>query len=188
MNAAISAGANVTTSVVTHSGHTWFIVNLADTSMVYDVQQDEWAEWQTNDPVTGQPSAGQGQYSSQYRNTAIVTDYRDGRVYYLDADRYTDDTTPITRELYSRHAFANLERLTNWMLQLDIETGVGLYPGSGAMIRKVMLRGSARTAVTRGGNERWRRSASRATTARVCRGSATGSRTTGCSTSRWRTR
>lgn len=154
MNAAISAGANVTTSVVTHSGHTWFIVNLADTSMVYDVQQDEWAEWQTNDPVTGQPGRWAGQYSSQYRNTAIVTDYRDGRVYYLDADRYTDDTTPITRELYSRHAFANLERLTNWMLQLDIETGVGLYQGQGND-PQVMLRISKDGGHT-WGNERWR--------------------------------
>ena len=154
MNAAITAGANVTTSVVTHSGHTWYIVNLADTSMVYDVRQDEWSEWQTNDPVTGQPGRWAGQYSSQYRNTAIVTDYRDGRVYYLDADRMTDDVTPITRELYSRHAFANLERMTNWMIQLDIETGVGLASGQGND-PQVMLRISKDGGHT-WGNERWR--------------------------------
>ena len=154
LNDAIQAGAQVTTSVVTHSGHTWFIVNLADTSLVYDVRQDEWSEWQTADPVTGVQGRWAGQYSTQYRNTAIVTDYRDGRVYYLDADRYTDDVTPITRELISRHAFVNLDRLTLWLLQVDMETGVGLYQGQGSD-PQIMLRISKDGGHT-WGREMWR--------------------------------
>jgi hypothetical protein len=154
MNAAITAGAQVATSVVTHSGHTWYIVNLADTSLVYDVMQNEWSEWQTADPVTGIPARWAGQYSSQYRNTAIVTDYRDGRVYFLDAERYTDDVTPIPRELISRHAFANLDELTCWEMQLDIETGVGLYQGQGSD-PQIMLRISKDGGHT-WGKEMWR--------------------------------
>jgi len=154
MNAAITAGAFITTSVVTHSGHTWYIVNCADTSFAYDLSTNLWDEWQTTDPVTGQPGRWAGQYSSQYRNTSIVTDYRDGRVYYLDADRYTDDTTPIVRELISRHAFVNLERMTLWELQLDLEGGVGISTGQGSD-PQIMMRISKDGGHT-WSSERWR--------------------------------
>jgi len=154
INAAIGSGANVTTSVVTHSGHTWYIVNLVDTSFTYDLTTGLWDEWQTTDAVTGQAGRWAGNYSSQYRNTSIVSDYRDGRVYYLDADRYTDDTTPIVRELISRHAFVNLERMTLWELQLDLEGGVGISTGQGSD-PQIMMRISKDGGHT-WSSERWR--------------------------------
>lgn len=126
INAALDAGSPITTSVVTFAGHTWYILNLAATSYAYDLTTGLWDEWQT------EGARWAGQYSSQYRNTAIVTDYRDGRVYYLDADRYTDDTAAIVREITSRHAFANLERLGLGELEVDAEVGVGLESGQGS--------------------------------------------------------
>ena len=62
--------------------------------------------------------------------------------------------TPITRELISRHAFANLEHLTCYEFQVDIETGVGLYQGQGNL-PQIMLRVSKDGGHV-WGVERWR--------------------------------
>ena len=126
INAALAAGAYITTSVVTFAGHTWYIVNLTATSYAYDLTTGLWDEWQT------EGARWAGQYTSQYRNTAIVTDYRDGRVYYLDAERYTDDTAAIVREITTRHVFSDFDNLTLSDLQLDAEVGVGLSSGQGS--------------------------------------------------------
>ena len=148
INAALEAGAYITASVVTFAGHTWYIVNLTDTSYAYDLTTGLWDEWQT------EGARWAGQYTSQYRNTAIVTDYRDGRVYYLDADRYTDDTAPIVREITTRHVFSDFDNLTLSDLQLDAEVGVGLSSGQGSD-PQIMLQISKDGGHTFG-NELWR--------------------------------
>jgi len=148
INAALEVGAPVTASVVTFAGHTWYIVNLTATSYAYDLTTGLWDEWQT------EGGRWAGQYTSQYKNTAIVTDYRDGRVYYLDAERYTDDRAAITREITSRHVFQDFSNLSLWELRLDAEVGAGLSTGQGSD-PQVMLQVSKDGGHT-WGNELWR--------------------------------
>lgn len=124
LNDALESGVVPVTSVVTHSGHTWYIVNLVETSLVYDTTTGIWCEWQTD----GRRWAGN--YSSQYMNTTIVADYRDGRLYYFDANRCVDGEEAIAREIVSRHAFADLRQMALYELELDVEVGVGLASGS----------------------------------------------------------
>lgn len=147
LNDALDTGVSPTTSVVTHSGHTWYIVNLADTSLAYDVDYNEWSEWQTSG------ARWAGNYSSQYRDTAIVTDYRDGRVYYLDDKRYTDGDEMIARQMDSRHIFVDLDRFGLARMTLDMETGVGVESGQGSD-PKIMLQVSRDGGHTFG-NEMW---------------------------------
>lgn len=122
----VEAGAVPCATVVTHSGHAWYVLNMKNTSFAYDTLNGTWCEWQT------EGARWAGQYSFTYRGITFVTDYRDGRVYVLDADRYQDDTAPILRQLYTRHVFSSLQRLTVDRLQLDLEVGVGLSSGQGS--------------------------------------------------------
>ena len=122
----VAAGAVPCATVVTHSGHAWYVLNMKNTSFAYDTLNGTWCEWQT------EGARWAGQYTFTYRGITFVTDYRDGRVYVLDADRYQDDTAPILRQLYTRHVFSSLQRLTLDRLQLDLEVGVGLSAGQGS--------------------------------------------------------
>lgn len=122
----VEAGAVPCATVVTHSGHAWYVLNMKNTSFAFDTLNGTWCEWQT------EGARWAGQYTFTYRGITFVTDYRDGRVYVLDADRYQDDTAPILRQLYTRHVFSSLERITVDRLQLDLEVGVGLSSGQGS--------------------------------------------------------
>lgn len=122
----LAAGAVPCATVVTHSGHTWYVLNMLTTSFAFDLLTGQWSEWQT------EGARWCGQYTFTYRGITFVTDYRDGRVYTIDADTYKDDTAPIVRELTSRHMFHDLDRLTVWELTLDAESGVGLTEGQGS--------------------------------------------------------
>ena len=144
----LAAGAVPCATVVTHSGHTWYVLNMLTTSFAFDLLTGQWSEWQT------EGARWCGQYTFTYRGLTFVTDYRDGRVYTIDADTYKDDTAAIWRTLQTRHAFANLERMTIPRLQVDVETGVGLNSGQGSD-PQVMLQVSKDGGHT-WGNELWR--------------------------------
>lgn len=144
----LAAGAVPCATVVTHSGHTWYVLNMLTTSFAFDLLTGQWSEWQT------EGARWCGQYTFTYHGITFVTDYRDGRVYTIDADTYKDDTAAIWRTLQTRHAFANLERMTIPRLQVDVETGVGLNSGQGSD-PQVMLQVSKDGGHT-WGNELWR--------------------------------
>lgn len=148
LNEALERTAPVTCVVITHSGHTWYIVNLDNTSLAYDQTTGVWGEWQTDG------GRWAGEYSTQYMNTAIVTDYRDGRIYYLDDDLQTDGDSAVVREVVSRHMFADLRQMPLYELELDVEVGVGLATGQGSD-PQIMLQVSKDGGHT-WGNELWR--------------------------------
>ena len=92
----LAAGAVPCATVVTHSGHTWYVLNMLTTSFAFDLLTGQWSEWQT------EGARWCGQYTFTYRGLTFVTDYRDGRVYTIDADTYKDDTAAIWRTLQTR--------------------------------------------------------------------------------------
>lgn len=148
LNAAMKRGAIVTASVHSIAGHTWYVVNLDKTSLAYDITTGEWAEWQSDG------SRYCGQYVCPYQGRAIVSDYRDGRVYYLDDSVITEDGQPIVREITSKHIFNNTDRLCVDQVAMDAEMGVGITSGQGSD-PKVMMQISTDGGHTFG-DEMWR--------------------------------
>jgi hypothetical protein len=112
--------------VHTINGHTYYVLNLTNISYAYDTSNQVWCEWST------EGGRYAGQYSSQYRNTSIISDYRDGRVYYPAPDLLTDDNAAIVREIVSRHVFGDLDWQEVSELHVDVQTGVGLNSGQGS--------------------------------------------------------
>jgi hypothetical protein len=100
------------------AGHAFYILNLSDRSWVYDVRTGTWGKWITDASRFG------GQWSLPAFGTILVADYRDARVYEFDADTYKDDDNTMTRQVISKHASANLARLSCAEVRIDCETGV----------------------------------------------------------------
>lgn len=122
---AIKSGIVPMTSAITSGGHAWYIVHLDETSFAFDLTTGIWGEWQSAD------ARFCGQYTAPYQSKLIVTDYRDGRVYYVDSERITDGDDAVSREIVSRHFFVDLERVSVAKLTLDVEHGDYTRPGEG---------------------------------------------------------
>jgi hypothetical protein len=132
---------------MTQSGHSFYVLNLSEKSWVFNITTGEWDEWQT---AGGKFCGGLGVAAfGKY----MVTDYRDTRAYYMDDEVYTDGSDAVVREITSKHIAADLDELTVWELQLDMETGVGLPAGQGSN-PQVMLQVSRDNGHTFG-NELW---------------------------------
>lgn len=67
-----------------------------------------------------------------YLDKIMVSDYSSGNLYRLDQSTYTDNGNPIAMEIISRHIDNDDKRITVDMVQLDMETGVGLASGQGS--------------------------------------------------------
>lgn len=148
INAAIKQGVVVSALVVRATGHTWYVVNLADTSWAFDATTGVWSEWQTE----GKRFAGQ--YAVTVYGRTTITDYRDGRIYGFDPDAYVDGTASVVREITSKHLYNNLDRITVDQVVLDAEMGPGLSAGQGSD-PKVMMQVSNDGGHTFG-DEMWR--------------------------------
>lgn len=111
-------------------GHPMYQLNFssAGKSWLYDASTDMWTVLESG--LSG--GRHRGELCIDYLNKPRITDYTTGDVYTLDADTYTDNGTPIPREIISRHVANGLDRLAIHKLQVDFETGVGLITGQGS--------------------------------------------------------
>lgn len=110
----------------TSGGHSFYVLNLQTTSWAFDLTTGVWAEWQT------EGGRWAGQYITPWQGINVVSDYRNGNLYEITPDVYTDDGQPILREIQSRHVAVDLERMTVDQVALDAEVGVGLSTGQGS--------------------------------------------------------
>ena len=62
----------------------------------------------------------------------LVGDYRSGKVYEMSQSFYTDNDTPIEREIISIPLDSQLERMTISELTVDMQVGKGLSTGQGS--------------------------------------------------------
>lgn len=134
--------------VTTIEGHAFYVLNLQAKTLVYDLTSGQWDEWQTD----GGRFAGNVGFFAY--GAYIVSDYRDEKVYELTADALTDNGSVIVKEVTTRHAFSNLDRMGVDEIVLDAEMGVGLSTGQGSD-PKVMMQVSKDGGHTFG-NEMWR--------------------------------
>ena len=75
-----------------------------------------------------------GDLGAAFGNNIIVTDYRNGNLYRLSADTYTDNGEPIPREIVGSHVFSaeHLNQMRIRRMRLDMEGGIGLTSGQGS--------------------------------------------------------
>ena len=107
------------------NGHEFYQIsfNTEGKTWLYDASTQAWSVLESG--TTGRHYA---QWGAQFKNEIVVSDYRNGRIYYLDPSYYTDNGDAIVRELITPHAFSNstFNRLHIYRLRLDMEQGVGL--------------------------------------------------------------
>lgn len=109
-------------------GHPFYQLNLTDRSFLFDAQSEEWSS--VSSGIEGGRQIGERRVS--FVSEPYVTDYANGNIYLLDKTNYTENGSPIIREIISRHVFQDYDRTTVWELQLDLEVGVGLTTGQGS--------------------------------------------------------
>lgn len=111
-------------------GHPMYQLNFpaAGKSWLYDASTDLWSPLECG--LNG--ARHRGEIMFDYLGEQRVTDYATGDVYTLDPQAYTDNGSPIVREIVGKHFFNNFDRLAIHSLQVDFETGVGLDNGQGS--------------------------------------------------------
>lgn len=114
-------------------GHIFYIVTGSgmDTSLCYDVVTQQWHE-------RAYLSSG-GNYEPHLANCHmfafgkhIVCDRRNGRVYEMSLDYYSDAGDALCRDRIYTHLSDNGERIRFNALEIGFETGVGLQSGQGS--------------------------------------------------------
>lgn len=111
-------------------GHPMYQVNFptAGKSWLFDATTNMWTALESG--LSG--GRHRGEILVDYLNKPRVSDYSNGDVYTLNADTYTDNGSPIPREIVTRHVSGAGNRLFISSLQIDFETGVGLISGQGS--------------------------------------------------------
>lgn len=117
-------------------GHTfyWLTFPTADKTWVCDLSNGLWHERAYLNPSTGLQERHLASAHAVWNNMQIVGDRRNGRVYELDPDTYTDNSDPI-RSVRACAAIWDKEDLRNaahHRLEIDFEGGVGLTTGQGS--------------------------------------------------------
>jgi len=103
----------------------------ADRSFLYDTSTGIWSEVQSG--VTAQYSTRHyAQYGTYFNSRAVVSDYRNGNLYWFDTNSYDDNGSVILREVITRHGSIDFNVFTVDEIYLDMETGVGLKTGQGS--------------------------------------------------------
>lgn len=111
-------------------GHLFYCLNLpgVDATWVYDGSTGFWHE------RTYLGSWGQERHRADCHAVAfglnIVGDYESGRIYALDAEKYTDNGTAIVRMRRAPHLSKDGKLIRHNAFRLDLETGVGLSGAS----------------------------------------------------------
>lgn len=117
-------------------GHIFYVLIFPteDKTWVYDITTDFWHEWQSY-VISADKRIVWGRHRSnccsKFGDDYYVGDYKNGKIYKLDMNTYTDDTHEIRRIRVS--PVVNKEMLyVKWnRLQIDFESGVGLTTGQG---------------------------------------------------------
>jgi hypothetical protein len=67
-----------------------------------------------------------------FLNRQLVSDYRNGNIYQIDDEEFTDNGSIMPMEVWSKHIWNDDKYLTIPQLQVDIESGVGTTTGQGS--------------------------------------------------------
>jgi len=115
------------------NGHEFYQISFQKEgkTWLFDATTDAWSEL-----VSGRQTRHYANFGAQYLNQIAVTDYRNGNIYILDPQTYTDNGELIARELITPHLFADtsFNKLHVYRLRLDMQQGVGVIGGNAGEI------------------------------------------------------
>ena len=130
------------------NGHEFYELNFqaAGVTWLWDATSETWSTM-----TSGTGPRHYAQYGTQYNGEIVASDYRNGNIYSLDVDTYTDNGDQIIRELITPHTFSSntFNRLTISRLRMDMEQGIGLVSGQGSKDRKSTRLNSSHTDISR---------------------------------------
>lgn len=104
-------------------------------SFLYDALTGLWQEVQTGTDLIARHF---GNYGIVFNLDNYISDSTTGNIYILKTEAYTDNGTPIKRQLRTRHITNGGNLFNVSELYLDIETGVGLQTGQGSDPKMMM--------------------------------------------------
>lgn len=118
----------------TQEGHGFYVLNFptANATWVYDVATQLWHERAWMQPSNGDLFRWRANCHVMLGTKNIVGDWEDGRLYVLDMDHFKDDTDLILRRRAAQTIAQDQLRLFYSMIQIDMETGVGIVTGQGS--------------------------------------------------------
>lgn len=102
----------------------------ANRSFLFDCSTNMWSEAQTG--VSNIYRRHLGNLSTFYAGKTLVSDYRNGNVYEMDPEKYTDNGETIPRQVITRHTVLGHNVFSVGELYFDFETGVGISEGQGS--------------------------------------------------------
>jgi hypothetical protein len=99
----------------------------ANKSWLYDGSMQLWSELQDADG-----DRDWGEKYCTFINQRIVTDRRNGKIYKLETDVYTNNGDTLPFEVTSKHIWNDDKFIGISQVQVDIQSGVGLATGQGS--------------------------------------------------------
>lgn len=130
-------------------GHPMYQINFptAGKSWLYDASTTMWSQLEFG----FQGERHRAEMQVVFNDATLVADYANGNIYKVEPDIYTDNGTPIAREIIGKHFFANYRYVAIHRLQVDFETGIGLPNNTVPQVMLQTSRDNGRTF----GNELW---------------------------------
>ncbi|MGZ3770062.1 MAG: packaged DNA stabilization protein [Bdellovibrio sp.] len=114
------------------NGHSFYVLNFAEATWVYDLNTKLWHERAYTNAGTLQRHRTDCHVFFPEQSMHLLGDYSSNVIYKFNDLTYTDNTNAITRLRTAPHISASLMRVFCKSLQLDMETGVGLVSGQGS--------------------------------------------------------
>lgn len=107
-------------------GHHFYVLCLSDQTWAFDINTSLWHQRAYLDPLTGELKAHRGATHAFFNGRHVLGDREDGRVYWLDADTFTDDGDPIYRERIWRETPDENRLYIISRAELIADMGIGL--------------------------------------------------------------
>jgi hypothetical protein len=112
----------------TQEGHEFYVLSFVqgNKTFVYDTSTGEWHERAYWNKFTGQFERYLPNTHCLFNQVNYVGDYRNGKIYSLDLDQYTDNGETVRRVRTGPHIHNDRRRIFFKEFEVDIERGVGL--------------------------------------------------------------
>ena len=111
------------------TGHPMYLITFpsANQSWMYDEQSKTWGQvTDTNGNVFW------GNKYAYFQNQLVISDSRNGNLYFMQGSASTDNGSVIPMEVWSKHIWNDDKYVGIPWIQVDIESGVGLVTGQGS--------------------------------------------------------
>jgi hypothetical protein len=110
-------------------GHPMYVVNFAtdNRTLVFDGASSIWSEWQATDGSAFWPDK-----FCVFQGDLIMSDRRNGNIYVMSQSVYSDNSSAIPMEVWTKHIWNDDKYIGISNMQVDMEEGTGTTTGQGA--------------------------------------------------------